>query len=107
MAIIKCGDQYLLPFKIEQGSVVVTPENSTDVRIKIGDYLKSYSASEISFNSTTNCWEYPLTEEMTRSLTGRVPCQLGVKIGDNYVYSEDIPIDFINSIITESWGDGD
>lgn len=103
MAIIQGGDQYPLPFSIKQGNVVVTPSNCDDIRIKVGNYLKTYSNNEITFNSTTSCWQFPLTETMSRSLHGIVMAQIGVKIGSNYVYSEDIPIQFEESVIRENW----
>lgn len=104
MSVIQKGDQYPLPFSIKQGNQVVTPENSDDVRIKVGGYLKSYSNGELVYNPDSECWEFPLTEVMSRSLHGIVMTQIGVKIGQNFVYSADIPVEFSESIINEPWG---
>lgn len=37
------GDQYPLPVQIMQGNNPLTPDDVTDLRIKVGCYLKSLS----------------------------------------------------------------
>jgi len=48
------GDAYILPIKIMQGTSPLTPSDVTDVRIQVGDILKTYSKNEITFDTTTN-----------------------------------------------------
>lgn len=67
MAIMQ-GDQYELPFKLkdETGSTI-TAAAIEKIEMVIGDITKYYPES-ITFNSTTETFNFPLTEEETFKL---------------------------------------
>jgi len=103
MAIQK-GDQYAIPFTIKVGGVAVTPQTCDDVKISICGVTKSYLDNEITYNSTSNVWEYPLTEAMTKNKAFYLTeYQVAIKVGSDYVYSQvgNLPVN--NSIISEEW----
>lgn len=102
--MIQQGNQYPLPIKIITNNQPITPDDIDDVRIQIGSYLKSYADGEITFNDETNEWLFPLTEHMTQSFGNlRAPVQVGIKIGENLIYSITQNIDIGKSIIKQEW----
>ena len=100
------GDQLAIPFYITQGDHVVRPDLVNDVRIQVGEDLKTYSAGEISFDAENNVWTFPVTQEQTRALlcaTNPVKYQVGLKVGDEIVYSAVGKLMINSSIIREDW----
>lgn len=104
VTIIQQGDEYALPFKIKKDDNVITPSDITDLRIQIADNLKSYLNNEITYNTETQEWNYPLTQEETVVLDGAtVPLQIGIKQSGNIYYSQTISAVVGKSIIKEEW----
>ena len=54
MTQIVKGDEYIIPIKIIKGSSPLTPADVSDVRIQVGDLLKTYSKNELTFNTDVN-----------------------------------------------------
>lgn len=54
MIIIQQGDQYSIGFSVTDNDNIVTPSTVDDVRIQIGDSLKSYRDNELVFNEINN-----------------------------------------------------
>lgn len=103
MTVIHQGDQYLVPITITQGETVITPEICSDVRIMLGSYLKYFSAGEIIYDENAG-WLFPLTEDMSRSMSKRVDAVVGVKFGPDDIYhtkKKTIVVDDNN--IGEAW----
>lgn len=101
---IQQGDQYVIPFKIKSGQNIVTPEKVDDVRIKVGDIIKSVEAENLTFDTETQCWQFPLTQAQTRAIrSGMVSYQVGVKVGGEIVYSRVGNLQVNDSIIQEAW----
>lgn len=63
--IIQQGDQYAIPIKIKSGNDVITPENCSDVRVKINDKMMSYSSGELLYNAIEQNWQFTLTEDIS------------------------------------------
>lgn len=103
MVNIHQGDQYYLPIEITRGQTPITPDMVDDVRIKLGGVLKYYSTGEIIFDTETNKYKYPLTEEETKNLLGQSSIQIGLKIGNDIINSNTENIRVAHSIITEEW----
>lgn len=98
------GDQYPLPVRIMQGDAPLTPSDVTDLRIKVGSYMKSKSSGELTYDADRGMWLFPLTEEMTRKLVGTsVPVQVGVKLGTEIIYSDVLTTRIDYSEIKEEW----
>jgi len=98
------GDEYILPVKIKQGTSTLTPTDVSDVRIQVGDTLKTYSKNELTFNTTTNEWLYQLTQEQTLAFNdARVLVQVGVKTTNDIVYSTSQAIYVDDNIIKKEW----
>lgn len=98
------GDAYILPIKIMQGTSPLTPSDVTDVRIQVGDILKTYSKNEITFDTTTNEWNYPLTQKQTYEFSDNfTKVQVGVKIGTDIKYSFTQSININENIIQKEW----
>ena len=101
---IQQGDQYVIPFKIKNAKGPVTPEKVDDVRIKVGNITKSLVGETLTYNETTGCWDFPLTQAQTRSIkSGLVSYQVGVKVGEEIVYSRVGDLQINDSIIQEAW----
>jgi len=101
---IQQGDQYIIPFKIKNAKGPVTPDKVDDIRIKVGDITKSLSGETLSYNTETESWDFPLTQAQTRAIkSGMVSYQVGVKVGEEIVYSRVGDIQINDSIIQEAW----
>lgn len=76
VTVIMRGDQYALGMVITHNDVKITPDDVTDmvVRIGIGDNVinKSYSLGELSYDDDNDRWLFPLTSEQTRKLSASV-----------------------------------
>lgn len=100
------GDQYAIPFPIFIGDVPASPDNVIGVRIQINDTLCEYPGT-LTYDSESGVWQYPLTEEQTRSwATAKLPAQVGVKIDSgDFRYCPTFDIWLEPNIITEVWGE--
>ena len=104
MTQIVQGDQYIIPIKIIKGSSPLTPADVSDVRIQVGNLLKTYSKNEITFNTDTNEWQYSLSQEQTFDFEGEfVKVQVGVKVENDIVYSIAKSININDNIIVKEW----
>lgn len=61
------GDAYVLPIVITAGSVFITDQLATAVRIKIGKYSAIWPGGKISYSNQK--WLFPLTQEQTQELS--------------------------------------
>lgn len=102
---IQQGDQYAIPITIKSGSEVITPENCSDVRVKIDNLMISYDggAGNLSYNSTDKTWCFPLSEDISFKYSDSIQVQVAVKFDDDYVYSPVQRIDIGRSIIKDKW----
>ena len=98
------GDQYAIPVKIKLGKTVVTPENCSDVRVKINDKLLEYSSGGLRYSESEQVWQFPLTEDISFSYGNSVMIQIGVKLDEEFLYSSVQRIEVGTSIIKELWG---
>ena len=103
--IIQQGDQYAIPISIKSGSEVITPENCSDVRVKIDDIMVSYNngSGDLTYNAADRSWCFPLTEDISFKFSNSIQVQVGVKFDDDYVYSPVQRVDVSLSIIKEKW----
>lgn len=83
---IQQGDQYYLPFTIENDSTIISPENIEDIRIKIGNVIKKFSLGELLFED--NNWLFPITQKNSLSWKGPVKCQAQYKQNNNIITSD-------------------
>lgn len=104
--IIHRGDQYFIPVYIIRNSEPVTPENSVDVRVKIGNYMQTFSGETLSYDTENRIWLFYLSEEMSRSMNGEELFQVGVKYsgGSEFIYSQPSVVKIGSNIIGERWG---
>lgn len=102
---IQQGDQYAIPVSIKSGNEVITPENCSDVRVKIDDVMISYEGGtgQLSYNDRDKTWCFPLTEDISFGYDNSIQIQVGVKFDDDFVYSPVQRIDIGRSIIKEMW----
>ena len=84
--VIYQGDQYSIPFYVKMGEESITPENSKDVVIALGDNAKGYAEGKLIF--LDGSYLYKLTAEETLSLDDDVSCQIQVFIGKDIVHSK-------------------
>lgn len=89
---IQRGDQYGIPFSVKIGGSVVTPSNITDIEIQIETYNKKYSSGELTYDSTTQKWLFPLTAAMSNALPHVSEVQVRVKPNAS---------DVVNSAVTK------
>lgn len=107
MAIIHRGDQYAIPVTITLNGEPVTPDDVTDVRVKIGTNMQSYANSGgLTYDTDNDVWLFHLTETMSFAMDSETYFQAGVKVGDNpdFIYSPSTYIVVGDNIITQNWG---
>lgn len=86
IAVIHQGDQYYLPFSIENDSDIVTPNDIDDVRIRIGNIIKVFSKGELLYED--NMWLFPILQKNSLNWQGPIDCQLQFKQGNNIITSD-------------------
>ncbi len=101
--MIHQGDQYAIPVKIKIGNEIITPDNCTDVRIKINDKLLEYRSGSLLYNDIEKVWQFPLTEKVSFAYGNTARIQIGVKFDDDFIYSTVKKIEVGSSIIKEFW----
>ena len=87
------GDSYSLSIEVlkEDGSIVTNAEVA-DMEIIIGSLRKTYLDGEVTYDSTSQTWRFPLSQEETfRYLPSRVKGQVRVKWLTGEV--EGVPLD--------------
>lgn len=100
MATIIQGEQYAVEFVLTNGEVDITPDNSDDVKIKIGNIEKAYSDGSLSYDSVAECWLFPITQEQTLEWSSlSVPVQAQYKTGSVVISTEKQTIKVSPSII--------
>lgn len=102
--IIQQGDEYALPIVIKMNDASVSPSDIDDLRIQVGEYLKSYVDGELTYDDELEQWLFPMTEEMTRTFTDELTLvQVAVKIGNRKINSVVKKINVYKSIIKKGW----
>lgn len=74
------GDAYVLPIIISLESGVATDYDLSDVEVTIGSIRKTLSDGEITFDSDTNEFLVPLSQEETFKLRGKRDVDVRVKL---------------------------
>lgn len=87
IAVIHQGDQYYLPFQVENDSNPITPNDVDDVRIKIGNVVKVYSKGGLLYEYENDTWLFPIFQKNSLNWQGPMECQLQFKQGDNVITS--------------------
>lgn len=94
-------DQYSIPVTIMLNNERVTPETCDDIVIKLGDYQKSYSKGEITYDSEKEFFRYPVTSEITSSLPQLALMQVAIIIDNDKILSPTQSVNVRHSIISE------
>lgn len=81
MFSIMQGDSYSIAVEILDGNKeIVSEDRISDVEIAIGTLIKSYVKKEITYDSETGKWMFPLTQEETFSyIPSIVDCTVRVR----------------------------
>ena len=96
------GEQYSIEFTIINDSGVVTPDNVDDMRIKVGNTVKTYSKNEISFSN--GVWIYRVTQEESLAFaSARVYCQAQYKVGSDIFNTDMYLVKVDKSILLDEW----
>lgn len=105
---IQQGDNYAIPFPVYIGGELATPDNVVGVRIQLHDALKEFPG-DLTYDQDRGVWQYPLTEEETRTWpVAQLKAQVGVKRdGTDYRYCPTFYIDLEDNIITQVWTEGE
>ena len=78
MAYIMQGDAYGIRVKLRtKAGVAVTPENTEDVEIVIGNKRKTYKSGVVTWD--TDAWVFPMSQEESFAFFNNVRCQARVK----------------------------
>lgn len=100
------GEQYNIPFEISVGEEMVTPSSADGVRIQIEGKLYEYPNGGLEYDSESNAWLYPLTQEQSSTIfTGQRKAQVAVRFGNDIVMSDIISVDVKDSIIMKRWSE--
>lgn len=101
------GEQFLISVPITFNGEPVTPENVAGVRVQLDSRLCEWPDGELVFDEDASRWNYPLIENQTRCINaGTRKMQVGIKINDNYLYSDVKDVVISDSIIKKRWDNG-
>jgi hypothetical protein len=89
------ADIYDIPITITLGDDIASPDNVDDVRIAIGEMVRSYRKGDLRFEEGE--WIFPLSEE-TRKMTGVFQGQVEIIKGDNVLHTAVFNIKFAPSV---------
>ena len=108
MSNLHQGDQLALRIRVAYGNTVVTPENSEGIKIQIANIMHKYPGGDLSFDSETNRWLFPVTQEQSLLMYNYVDTQVQVNFGGNTPVIRSskklmLPVDVC--IIKELWDD--
>lgn len=101
IAAIHQGDQYYLPFYIENDSAPITPNDIDDIRIKIDNIVKVYSKGGLLYED--NIWLFPISQKNSLEWKGPLECQIQFKQGDNIITSKKYIIQVYASIFNSEF----
>lgn len=106
---IQQGDQYAIPFPVYIGDELASPANVAGVRIKIHDTMSEYPDGDLTYDADRGVWQYPLTEENTRSWpVSELKAQVGVKLDStDFRYCPTFLINLEPNIITDTWAEAE
>lgn len=89
MATIIQGEQYAVEFVLTNGDESITPSNADDVKIKMGSIEKSYTEGSLTYDTESECWLFPVTQEQTLAFSNAsVPVQAQYKKGSMVISTE-------------------
>lgn len=104
--IVHKGEQFSMPFDVKIENQKVTPSNIDGLRIQVGNRLCHWPDGELEYDTESETWLYPLTENQSIDLqAGQRKAEVAVKIGDTILKTGVICITVQDSIIMERWGD--
>ena len=96
------GDGYSIPVSIKNGTSALADTDVLDVEISIGRISKCFSYDEIHYDSSSETWYMPVTQEETLSLCGPMPMQVRVKFPNGDVVGTSLGrIDVLMSLSRE------
>lgn len=101
MATIIQGEQYAVQIVLtDENNTKITPDNSDDVKVRIGCIELTSSGGGLSYDTDAECWLFPLTQEQTLRLKGaRVQVQAQYKSGNTVISTPMASVDVGVSII--------
>lgn len=102
--VIYQGDQYLVPFRVKRGGVVLTPENIDAIRISLGGHVQQYPDGNLTFDGN-EFWMFALRSDMSKTMNGKTPYQIEYKKGDVKQHSDVLYVDISGSLpnLKEDW----
>lgn len=85
------GDQYYINFVIATGSPPVPIEltNIDLIEFAIGNVIKQYP-EEVTYNSDTQTFNFPITQQESMQLLGYEPYQVRIKYKNSEVYGSNV-----------------
>lgn len=95
------GDQYYVPFTINMGGTIATPENVDDVRISIGGISGVYSKGTIKY--ADGKWMLFVSKKATEKMFKSTIAQVEVRVGDVYTHSATKIVSVGDSILKGEW----
>ena len=101
MATIIQGEAYAVQIVLtDENNTKITPDNSDDVKVKIGCIELTSSGGGLTYDTVGECWLFPLTQEQTLALNGtRVSVQAQYKSGDTVISTPMASVNIGESII--------
>ena len=81
-AVIRQGDQYLIPVILKLNEEILTPDMADGVKISFDKAVCSYPNGGLTYSD--GYWLYPLTQKLSLSMEeGYVDFQAQIKIGSD------------------------
>ena len=92
------GDKYALEVKVTNDGTLITNENCTGIRIRLGDVEQTYPDGGITYSTESECWQFPLTQEQTYAMS-REEFQIRVILPNGDIINSDVQRVFVGDSI--------
>lgn len=103
--VIYQADQYVIPFTIKHNNKIVTINDITNVKIAVGDIVRSYTEGNLAFDSTTSAWMFYVSKSETAKISGVVETQVEVEMTSEIYHSAIISTNVAKSMRVFLQGD--
>lgn len=102
------GDQYSIQVSLTKGDQPLAPADVEGVKVMLGPIIARYPDGGLTYDDDNDVWLFPVTQEQTLELRGRVAAQVQVDFGGTprQIISSKVQQVLVDtSIIRSAWND--
>lgn len=106
MATIVKGESYRVAFVLKDNGTVITPEMVDGVRIALNNQIAVYPTGNLTFDSTDNTWQFPMTQKNSYMIMGdKADYQVQIKIAGEVFSSKKRNVVVDETMFRKEWDD--